>query len=512
MAPDNFRAEDGLEIDYVVPPPPDATEQIATLQNAFKFPPRAIRDSLFENFWTYCYAWDPIVDRSQVIGVELDKISPLLLQTIFLAGSQMISPSQPRTFASPQEYYTRAKTLFWLDYEKDPVDRLIASSLMHWWNPHGPERVSTNTSSFWCRITARDCLISVAHGRPQAIALEDCDIPLPTLDDFPGAPLTGSFFIAYVELSLIIGRFTQKEIRKASSNDSLTGIEDCLYRWTKNLPEILRPSYSADRPTNPSQPLRTYNLESRQLNVLYLTTIILLRRSRSLDGPFPTAAVVAASTMAGVFEDFLARDEVRFLGPAFSFHLLAASIALLSCYKYPDLWELAQEDLKILNQAQEEMKKRWPTAIGSLSSFDRMFKLTVATQMKVTSTCNCSLTSYEAVFFEICDMKLCRMYAALVQKPVINNGRDTRDMALANADAINPHAPNPPAGGGLLKPRGIPFYSQEDHLNQMAAVELEPPDPGEVMSFDRMFQEEAGEANDTIGDWLFWNPLAFDGN
>ena len=148
IAPDNFRAEDGSEINYPVPVTSAATQQIATLQDAFKFPPRAIRDALFENFWTHCYAWDPIVDRSQVVGVDSEKASPLLLQAIFLAGSRMVSPSQSRIFASPQEYYTRAKTLFWLDFEKDPMTLLIASSLMHWWNPHGPERVSTNTSSF----------------------------------------------------------------------------------------------------------------------------------------------------------------------------------------------------------------------------------------------------------------------------------------------------------------------------------------------------------------------------
>lgn len=153
IAPDEFRGEDCSEVDYVLPMPCEVTQQIAKFQNAFEIPPRAIRDSLFDKFWSYCYSWDPIVDRSQVVGVAPARLSPLLLQSIFLAGSRMQSPSQPHTFASAQEYYTRAKTLFWLDYEKDPMTLLIATSLMHWWNPHGPERVSTNTSSFWCKIT-----------------------------------------------------------------------------------------------------------------------------------------------------------------------------------------------------------------------------------------------------------------------------------------------------------------------------------------------------------------------
>lgn len=185
---------------------------------------------------------------------------------------------------------------------------------------------------------ARDHLISVAHGRPQAISLDECDVPRPTLEDFPTLPLAGAFFIAYVDLSLIMGRFTQLEIRNAPSKDHATAIEDYLYRWTKYLPEQLRLNHKV----HTYQSIKPYILESRQLNVLYLTTIFLLYRLKTLEGSFPTAAVIAASTLAGVFEDFLARDEVRFLGPCFSFHLLAAPIALLPCYKYPDLWPLAQ--------------------------------------------------------------------------------------------------------------------------------------------------------------------------
>jgi hypothetical protein len=172
IAPDRLRAEDGSEISYDLPIPSEATRNIAQLQSAFSMPPRAIRESLFENFWTHCYTWDPIVDRSEVVGAEPENLSPLLLQSIFLAGSRMISPSQPSTFASPQDYYTRAKTLFWLDFEKDPMTLLVASSLMHWWNPHGPELVSTNTSSFWCRITVSLAQQMGIHNTKRAMANE----------------------------------------------------------------------------------------------------------------------------------------------------------------------------------------------------------------------------------------------------------------------------------------------------------------------------------------------------
>ncbi|KAJ9606378.1 hypothetical protein H2200_009339 [Cladophialophora chaetospira] len=541
IAPDKLRAEDGSEIKYILPAPSEATQQIANLQSAFRFPPRAIRDSLFENFWTYCYPWDPIVDRSQVTGVDAEAVSPLLLQTIFLAGSRMLSLSQAHNFASAQDYYTRAKTLFWLDYEKDPMTLLIASSLMHWWNPHGPERVSTNTSSFWCRITvslaqqigihntkkavpneslrrrlwwsivARDCLISVAHGRPQAICLEDCDVPRPTVDDFPGNAPTGLFFIAYVELSLIMGRFAQLGIRRSLNKDHAIGIEDSLHRWAKTLPEQLRLTYNSNNRMYSHEPSKPYNLQSRQLSVLHLTTIILLYRSKSFDGPFPRAAVLAASTIAGSFEDFLARDEVRLLGPAFSFYLLAASIALLSCYKYADLWTLAQEDLKTLAQAQQEMKKKWPSALGSIGSFDKMFKLTVATQTRAKGMPESSLTPIQTVFFEDCDMTLCRMHSILMQKSSqLSTERDQREPPVSTAHRDQQQMIN--LSGDLSG--GVPVVEpyQGGSADHPAAGTLlqQPPDPEEIMGFDAMLQDDGGQLNDAMGDWLFWNELAFD--
>ncbi|KAK5052113.1 hypothetical protein LTR84_002917 [Exophiala bonariae] len=527
IAPDDLRAEDGSEINYPAPPQSETTHKIAILQNAFKLPPRAVRESLFENFWTHCYVWDPIIDRSQIIGKDLENLSPLLLQTIFLAGSRIASPSQPRLFATSEDYYTRAKTLFWLDYEKDPMNLLIASSLMHWWNPHGPERVSTNTSSFWCRITvslaqqmglhrsakvvpneslrrriwwsivARDCLISVAHGRPQAISIEESDIPRPTLEDFPEVPSVGAFFVAYVELSLIMGRFTRHEIQKSSSKDLNTAIEDALYRWTRNLPEHLQLSNRSTNGSNSSlcQSVKSYTLESRQLNVLYFTTIILIYRSKSLDGPFPTAAVMAASTVAGIIEDFVARDEVRTLGPCFSFHILTASIALLSCYPYPQLWVLAQEDLKALAQGQEELQKRWPTVLGSIASFERMLKYCIATQKKVTGTPQSSLTPYQAVFFDTIDVTLCRLYRPLTLK------LDDASLSPTYFD-MNSQALVQTLRGENQLPSMASIYSHGDLIDRATFLGHE--QPVDLLGTDQMFPEDTLISNGAMGDWLFW--------
>ena len=67
-----------------------------------------------------------------------------------------------------------------------------------------------------------------------------------------------------------------------------------------------------------------------------------------------------------MFEDFMAHDELWYLGPIFTFYCLTAGMAQLSCYRYSELVSLAEQNLNILARALEELSKRWPTAVGSL--------------------------------------------------------------------------------------------------------------------------------------------------
>jgi len=57
--------------------------------------------------------------------------------------------------------------LFWLGYEKDTITVIIATCIMHWWNPDGPEHVSIDTSSFWVRIGVGLAYQIGLHKEPQ---------------------------------------------------------------------------------------------------------------------------------------------------------------------------------------------------------------------------------------------------------------------------------------------------------------------------------------------------------
>ena len=202
------------------------------VQRVADLPPMYVRESLMEAFWTRCYPWTPVVQRSWVDNRNPQQTSLLLQHAIFLAGSR-VSPPLPDY--PPEEFYRKAKLMFWTSAETDPIIMSASACLLHWWNPEGPERVSLDTSGFWLRacvglayqvglhrepngkadaglrrrlwwsLVVRDCLINAGHGRPRAIDLKLADVSPTSILDFDGAAAPADLFSAYVGISCILG-------------------------------------------------------------------------------------------------------------------------------------------------------------------------------------------------------------------------------------------------------------------------------------------------------------------
>lgn len=211
-------------------------------------------------------------------------------------------------------------------------------------------------------------MISAGQGRPLAVNIEDCELAPPCLEDFDDASSNGDLFIAYVEISSILGHLTQYYRRKSFTRHIRQSIENRLYRWTRDLPSSLRlfnrsTSLPEWEPTLDT--LAPYSFEARQLHIPYFICLAIMCRPSPGNSPSP-AVVLASSFVAGMFEDFLARDEIQFLGPIFTFHLLAAGIGLLSCQKIPALWNKAATSLETIYLSLEVLAKRWSSAKGSL--------------------------------------------------------------------------------------------------------------------------------------------------
>jgi hypothetical protein len=271
------------------------------------------------------------------------------------------SPS-PLDHTSSQEYYNRAKVLFFSGYEKDPMSMVTAACILQYWNPSGPEHVSIHNSSYWLRIGvglayqiglhkesntslrdqqirrrvfwtlyARDCLLSAGQGRPRNIQLEDCNIKPPSIQDFPNAGKEAHLFIAYVSIASILGDLTQWYLRSCPDvEEKQIAFESRIRQWIEGLPIELRIR-------DDTGDYRPYDPDVRQLYLPYFTAISILYRpklsSRSTGCSQATiGSTIAASCVARIFEDALARNEVRNGVAMTAIYLLIAGIGELSNY------------------------------------------------------------------------------------------------------------------------------------------------------------------------------------
>ena len=261
----------------------------------------------------------------------------------------------------------------------------------------------TNTSQ------VRDSLISVSRGRPRAIHLKDADVSALALEDFPDSQATGELFIAYVEICRTLGDLVQGCSRRRLTLDDRSGMEAALFRWTRMLPLHLRlANYSAQ---TQSLELRPHDFRARQLHVPYLACIIIMSRSGSPHNGISPAAVFAASYLAGIYEDLLARNLVCRLAPTFTTFGFMAGLVLISLRPYPALWAAAQVDLTIIQTALQELSLRWRSAIGA----SKVIQKALQSDMPQSHLQNIQLPSLsrdEVPLFEGFPLELCRMWQA----------------------------------------------------------------------------------------------------
>ncbi|KAK2871753.1 hypothetical protein FQN49_002865 [Arthroderma sp. PD_2] len=509
--------------------------QILQLQHAFDLPPRAVREGLIDTFMKRCAPWMPIVERSWLMERRDSQPSILLLQAVFLAASRVSSAPAVTAYASSNEFYRRAKALFWSGYEKNTITVITAVCILHWYNPEGPEHVSINTSGFWNRIGvglayqiglhkeppagreaplrrrlwwtlyARDCLISASHGRPRAINVEDNDVRPLTPEDFYGCSVNDALFSAHVEVSALLGEVTQCCCRRALTRQRRISIENALYRWSRELPEQLRLFRRVCPPegsTSSKLVLMPYNFEARQLHITYFVILAILYRTSSPGNTPSAAAILASSFISGIFEDFLARDEIRFLGPIFTFYLLASGVGLASCYSYPHLWERAQQDLRIICNSQKELSKRWPSAIGSLKALQSMIDEAAKAARPIDKPQPTPLTADQQTTFCGFGTDLCRLGDVMLANyphEIVESGRQEDDQYARTVSdmmtaGILAELKTPMDSTSVPVDEYLPLASVIDHNTQLAfGVE----EPTSVIPDEILYGQYEG-----IGNWL----------
>ncbi|KAJ5921617.1 hypothetical protein N7454_009091 [Penicillium verhagenii] len=159
---DENMVKPGHETTYTSPKASAADLQMLRDQGAFELPPISIQKQLMDSFNKYCAPWTPVVDP-----VWLDGRTPpsmLLLQSIFLAGSRVSKAHLD--YGSSEVFYRRAKLLFFFGGGHGSLISIVAACLLHWYNPVGPEDVSTDTSGFWIRTAGAMAFQIGLHKEP----------------------------------------------------------------------------------------------------------------------------------------------------------------------------------------------------------------------------------------------------------------------------------------------------------------------------------------------------------
>lgn len=154
------------------------------------------------------------------------------------------------------------------------------------------------------------------------------------------------------------GRMTETRAAQLRNN---------LYAWVRELPPELR----LFRPGKAG--VGRYHFASRQMHIIFFTIVtVLSRKSRSTAG-VSAGSVLAASFTAAIFEEFLIRDEIRFLGPAiFKFFLLTAGITLIPSCRVPELREDSVRDLQTIRKALQQFSQRYPSALATIHTLSTM--------------------------------------------------------------------------------------------------------------------------------------------
>ncbi|KAF2011193.1 hypothetical protein BU24DRAFT_454667 [Aaosphaeria arxii CBS 175.79] len=256
-------------------------------EEALKLPSKALADRLLHAYFVHVNRGWPIVDEdlSMARYRNHDPQNPLalsLLNAMMLVGAHVLSANDEDMKGLKSVFYRRAKLL--IDHRIDQ-DRTayIQTAILMTWHSDGLEDLMAN-AWYWigtaCRVAYglgihRDCtpsilydvhkrtwirlwwilfqfdtILSTALGRPQAINIEESDVPELETTHFEGIPKAEvNFVIHHTRLCKIISEVTkQRWALRASFEaqaDATRAADEKLAHFLTHLPLDLRPSSPA---------------------------------------------------------------------------------------------------------------------------------------------------------------------------------------------------------------------------------------------------------------------------
>ncbi|KAL2870156.1 Zn(II)2Cys6 transcription factor [Aspergillus lucknowensis] len=391
---------------------------------AFDIPDPRISESLIKTFFDLIYPVAPIIDRRDFcLKLKSGRVSPLLLQAVYLVGYLLCEPSvltdagYSNRYMATFTYYQRAKALYDAGYEPDAVAVLQAVfCLSFWWDSPTEQkdmwhwagiaahlaqslglhqertysRVDESKRKLWRRIWwviySHDISTAVVLGRSPHINEAYCTTEPLTEQDFDEDDLPEGFnlggevtremrshLIYLADLCKRVGK-CHLSIYKALPNPATAfGELDTLASWKAALPDELQ----CRRPT--------FTLQSgflaSVLNLCCCTFEILLRRNFS-DGPEIMAAGTpvfeAAVEIVRILENLLSSE----LLTACPLRILPGTFAALSVLitnmrkRTPDIIEVSKHRARLCMLVAGKLRDYWPP----LALYYPMFARILASQ------------------------------------------------------------------------------------------------------------------------------------
>ncbi|EXJ88123.1 hypothetical protein A1O1_05051 [Capronia coronata CBS 617.96] len=321
-------------------------------KEAFALPSRTLVDELLEQYFIHVNPGFPILDE-EIFMAQYRARNPqnppslLVLQAVLMVGAH-IARDRPDRDTLKAMFFRRAKMLFDARFEWNR-DVVVQAALLLTWHSEGVEDVGAN-SYHWVGIAARtalglgmhrdcgsstlvahdkriwrrvfwilvqfDVIVSLSYGRPQAVNLDECDVPPLTVADFKGIGRLAQvdFVIQHTELCARMSKILRDHLRPGLSEEShlnsLTTADELLADWWSCLPSHLR-ARSAES-----------TIWSKMLLLTYNNFLILLHRpppakaatssiSRSYDSGDICSS--AANTITDLFDQLRENNEIRFL-------------------------------------------------------------------------------------------------------------------------------------------------------------------------------------------------------
>lgn len=368
--------------------------EILKLRGCFLLPSRELCLDLIESYFIHVHPLMPVINRTEFmakVNDPDDNPSLMLMQSVLLSGCRV--SSNPLLFdllglknLASMTFFGRAKALYEANYESDPVCLIqtliligsfwegpedVTKNLYYWTkvaialaqgfgfqrDVSGLEKQTTLEKKIWRRIWwclfEKDRNVAIAFGRPAVIDLNDCDVPMLSVEDFDeNDPEVGVvspyqvditqalYFIHLVKLAEITGIIIKHQYLVKSEQLKMKSkfliIQHCdmlMGIWFTNLPPQL--VFSVGNAAN--QNFYCCLLNAQYYNRLYLihrSNLIRMAKSSSTNPnnyKYPSWGISfqAARMISMVSKILLERDQLQYCPVIFVYILFSAMMMLI---------------------------------------------------------------------------------------------------------------------------------------------------------------------------------------